>query len=149
MWGRKIKQQYITNLRTVQYPEQSKLSQVLAIIGGGGGTEAMEEKARWRREEGGEGRGKETVGEGEGWGREENREEEGGGEMTQSPTAEPVAALTANSVICDLRCCEMPSRARTGTTTVKPGSVEPGQGFHSGRMELNVEASPAPGRTNA
>lgn len=89
------------------------------------------------------------MGEGDGEGGKERREEEGRKEMTQSPTAEPVAALAANSVICDLPCCEMPGRARTGTTTVKPESVEPGQGIHSGRTELNVEAGPSPGRTNA
>ena len=63
-------------------------------------------------EEGGGGKG-EKGGEG---GKERREEEEGRREMTQSPTAEPVAALTANSVTCDLCCCEMPSRARTGTT---------------------------------
>ena len=100
-------------------------------------------------EEGGRERGKGEEGGKGGEGGKERRGEEGRREMTQSPTAEPVAASTANSVICDLCCCEMPSRARTGTTTVKPESVGPGQGFHSGRMELNVEAGPSTGCTNA
>ena len=107
-----------------------------------GGRESGKGEEGGKGGEGGEG-GKERREE------EGRRGEEGRREMTQSPTAEPVAASTANSVICDLCCCEMPSRARTGTTTVKPESVGPGQGFHSGRMELNVEAGPSTGRTNA
>lgn len=66
--------------------------------------------------------------------------------MTQSPTVDPVAALAANT---DRHCCEMPSRVRTGTTTIKPKSGEPGQVFHSGGKQLNAEACPSTGRTNA
>ena len=63
--------QYIANPRTVRYPEQSKLSQVLAMMGGGG-----EERSDGRRGDGGGGRREG----GEGSGGREGEERGGGGE---------------------------------------------------------------------